>query len=103
MIVPDNIETSYEGPFTVSRLRAERWTSIPRTSGVYRWYFPVSSLETLGITSRCNIDHLNLAQLDDGMIALYFGIANDLAQRVKWHAAQSLRPSAGLGPTSPDT
>jgi len=86
--------THFEGPFSITPLRTRSWADVPTSAGAYRWYFPAECLETLKIAAYCDLDRLNLHQTDDGMVGLYFGIASNLSQRVKWHSAQALRLSA---------
>lgn len=84
----------FEGPFRIDHLRARNWADIPTSAGAYRWYFPLDYLEILGVAAYCDLDRLNLHLTGDEMVGLYFGIASNLSQRVKWHSAQPLKLSA---------
>jgi hypothetical protein len=66
------------------------WSSVPSSPGVYWWYFPPISLERLRIADLCDVAGLRLRLAPDGNVCLYHGMANNLAERVKWHAAQKL-------------
>lgn len=77
-------------PKAVSELRRLGWDSIPSSPGVYWWYFPQQEIKVLGIAELCNLDQLHLRSTSDGKVCLYHGMAKNLSQRIKWHAAQSL-------------
>lgn len=81
-------------PVLVSSLRAERWQTIPVCSGVYRWYFPPDALHKLRIAEFVPVARLQLRTAPNGHVCLYHGMANSLAQRIKWHAAQRLARSS---------
>ncbi len=78
----------------VSQLRAGRWGDVPKSPGVYWWYFPESALERLHIAQWCDLRGLRLRRSAHGLVCLYHGMATSLAQRVEWHAGQPLRPGA---------
>jgi len=88
------ISIQFQGPFSIAALRARGWRDVPANPGAYRWYFPIESLEVLGITTHCDLDQLNLHKTGEGLVSLYFGIATNLSQRVIWHSAQKLKRSA---------
>jgi hypothetical protein len=60
------------------------------TGGVYWWYFPRTALDRFRIAEMCQVSQLCLRFASDGKVCLYHGMANDLAQRMEWHAAQKL-------------
>lgn len=78
----------------VSDLRAARWSSLPGDPGVYWWYFPESALQQFQIAEWCDPASLRLRRSEEGRVCLYHGMATSLCQRIKWHAAQTLRISA---------
>jgi hypothetical protein len=78
----------------VINLRANNWRTVPIGPGVYWWYFPEECLERFRILEFCQVKALNLRWADNGKVCLYHGMASSLAQRTKWHAAQSLRIGA---------
>ena len=61
---------------------------------MYWWYFPRSALDQLGIAERSDGSKLQLRCTPEGKVCLYVGMANNLAERVKWHAAQKLTLNA---------
>ena len=79
---------------SICNLRDGGWKDVPRDPGVYWWYFPASCLDSLRIAEHCDVSSLSLRRTPDGKTCLYHGCASSLRQRVKWHAAQRLRPSA---------
>jgi len=81
-------------PQPVSSLRSHSWSAVPRSPGVYWWYFPASYVDDLGIPKLCDTSRLRLRYARDGRVCLYHGLAKDLRQRIAWHAAQKLLPSA---------
>lgn len=81
-------------PQPLAALRRNRWATIPSTPGVYWWYFPAEQLVHLRIGDLCDLSRLRLRLAADGKVCLYHGLANDLAQRVEWHAAQKLTASS---------
>ena len=78
----------------LSALRAAAWTGIPSSPGVYWWYFPQTALDHLCIAELSDVSKLRLRHAPDGKICLYHGMANNLAERVQWHAAQKLTLSS---------
>ena len=80
----------------VSSLRAAGWSGLPSTPGVYWWYFPRTylALDHFRVTQKCNASLLSLRNMPDGMVCLYHGMANNLTQRIAWHAAQKLTTSS---------
>lgn len=80
-------------PQLLSSLRKSGWSNVPPLPGVYWWYFPPSALYQLRIADLCVVSRLQLRYARDGKVCLYHGMANNLAQRVEWHAAQSLTQS----------
>lgn len=79
-------------PLTALRMRA--WSDLPPSSGVYWWYFPRTALSSLHIADLANVSQLRFRNAADGKVCLYHGMANNLAERVEWHAAQKLTLSA---------
>lgn len=77
-------------PQPLSVLRANRWSGVPSSPGIYWWYFPKAELDRLRIAEFCEVAQLGLRRAPDGKVCLYHGMAKSLAQRVKWHAAQEL-------------
>ncbi len=77
-------------PFPLSILRESNWSLVPSSPGVYWWYFAHSELDRLRVTELCHLTQLRLRVASDGKVCLYHGMANNLAERVKWHAAQKL-------------
>lgn len=77
-------------PQLLSVLRGSDWTGVPSSPGVYWWYFPLTAFERLRIAELCNVAQLRLRRAPDGNVCLYHGMANNLAKRVEWHAAQKL-------------
>ncbi|MEZ5645024.1 MAG: hypothetical protein R3E99_07715 [Burkholderiaceae bacterium] len=61
---------------------------------MYWWYFPRTALDHLRIAERSDVSKLRFRYALDGKVCLYHGMANNLAERVKWHAAQKLTLSA---------
>lgn len=78
----------------LSALRHANWSPIPKSPGVYWWYFPRTALAHLHIAQLCNVDQLHLREAFGGAVCLYHGMASNLADRVKWHAAQKLTPNS---------
>ena len=78
-------------PRPLSILRKNDWSGIPESPGVYWWYFEPTEIHRLGLSKLCNVDHLRLRVSPDGKVCLYTGMANNLAERIKWHAAQKLK------------
>lgn len=77
-------------PQPLSALRAKSWSGIPSSPGVYWWYFPRIELDRLRVAELCDVPRLQLRFAPDGKVCLYHGMANNLAERVEWHAAQKL-------------
>ncbi|HEU4634921.1 MAG TPA: hypothetical protein VFS41_02000 [Edaphobacter sp.] len=77
-------------PVSLSVLRRNGWRGVPSDPGVYWWYFPVANLQHLKINDFCSPSELTLRVAPDGKVCLYHGLANNLAERVRWHAAQKL-------------
>lgn len=78
------------GISSLSALRAAAWFGVPSSPGVYWWYFPPTALDQLGIAELSDVSTLRLRYAPDGKVCLYHGMANNLAERVQWHAAQKL-------------
>lgn len=72
------------------------WSDLPSSPGVYWWYFPRTALDHLRVTELADVSKLRFRYAPDGRVCLYHGMANNLAERVKWHAAQKLTLSALL-------
>ena len=70
--------------------RAKGWSGVPSSLGVYWWYFPRTELDRLRVAELCEVPRLQLRLAPDGKVCLYHGMANNLAERVEWHAAQKL-------------
>jgi hypothetical protein len=77
-------------PQPLSVLREKSWSGVPSSPGVYWWYFPRTELDRFRIAEFCNVVQLRLRISPDGKVCLYHGMANNLAERVEWHAAQNL-------------
>ena len=77
-------------PQPLSTLRAKGWSGVPASPGVYWWYFPLTELDRLRVAELCDLARLQLRLAPDGKVCLYHGMANNLAERVEWHAAQKL-------------
>lgn len=77
-------------PQALSDLRAKAWSGIPTSPGVYWWYFPRTDLDRLRVAEFCDVPQLRLRLAPDKKVCLYHGMANNLAERVEWHAAQKL-------------
>jgi hypothetical protein len=77
-------------PQSLSVLRENGWCGVPSSPGVYWWYFPRTELDRLGIAQSCDVAQLRLRLAPDDKVCLYHGMANNLAERVEWHAAQKL-------------
>lgn len=77
----------------ISDLRRAKWIGIPKSPGVYRWYFPPSELRSLKVSEFTNESGLRLRQAPNNFICLYHGMANNLRERVQWHAEQKLTRS----------
>lgn len=77
-------------PQPLSALRAKGWSGVPSSPGVYWWYFPPTELNRLRVAELCDVARLQLRLAPDGKVCLYHGMANNLAERVEWHAAQKL-------------
>jgi hypothetical protein len=80
-------------PLPLSFLRKNKWAGVPSSPGVYWWYFPLEELKRLRIAEFCDAAQLRFRQAPQSKLCLYHGMANNLAQRVEWHAAQKLTPS----------
>ena len=74
-----------------------RGRDIPKEPGVYRWWFPRDLAEKL-LEPLAGVDTTQISKKEivDGeeYWCLYFGIAKDLRQRIRWHACQKHSPSA---------
>lgn len=81
-------------PQPLVALRATAWSGAPSSPGVYWWYFPHSALDQLHITELSDVSKLRLRYAPDGKVCLYHGMAKNLSERVKWHAAQKLTSSS---------
>lgn len=77
-------------PQPLSVLRAKGWSGVPSSPGVYWWYFLRTELDRLRVAELCDVPRLQLRFATDGKVCLYHGMANNLAERVEWHAAQKL-------------
>lgn len=77
-------------PQPISALREKSWSGVPSSPGVYWWYFPRVELDRLQVAEFCDVYRLQLRLAPDGKVCLYHGMANNLSERVKWHAAQKL-------------
>ncbi len=81
-------------PQLLSTLRVTAWSALPSSPGVYWWYFPRTALDHLRIANLSDVSQLRFRYAPDGKVCLYHGMANNLAERVEWHAAQKLTLSA---------
>ena len=77
-------------PHPLSVLRENGWSGVPSSPGVYWWYFTRTELDRLRVSELCDVARLRLRVAPDGKVCLYHGMANNLAKRIKWHAAQRL-------------
>ena len=77
-------------PQPLSVLRENSWSDVPSSPGVYWWYFAPTELDRLRVSELCDVDQLRLRVAPDGKVCLYHGMANNLAERIEWHAAQKL-------------
>jgi hypothetical protein len=77
-------------PQPLSVLREKGWSGVPSSPGVYWWYFPRTELDRFRIAELCDVAQLRLRIAADEKVCLYHGMANNLAKRVEWHAAQKL-------------
>jgi len=77
-------------PHLLSALRGAAWSDIPSSPGVYWWFFPQTALDQLRIAELADVSMLRFRDSPDGKVCLYHGMANNLAERVAWHAAQKL-------------
>lgn len=85
----------------VGQLRQQLYaggSSVPQNPGVYRWWFPkevahkLLSLLPAGAIQANRIQKLQIEGTEHWL--LYFGIAGNLLQRIKWHACQHHSVSA---------
>lgn len=81
-------------PQLLAALRTAAWSGLPSSPGVYWWYFPITALDHLRIAALSDVSKLRFRYAPDGKVCLYRGMANNLAERVEWHAAQKLTLSA---------
>ena len=73
-----------------------RFISIPKESGIYRWWFPKETAQQL-LSSIHGIETNRICKeviQGEEYWCLYFGIAKDLRQRIRWHACQKHTASA---------
>lgn len=73
-----------------------RFTSIPKEPGIYRWWFPKETAQQL-LSSIHGIETNRICKeviQGEEYWCLYFGIAKDLRQRIRWHACQQHTASA---------
>lgn len=77
-------------PQPLSVLREKGWSGVPSSPGVYWWYFPRAELDRFRIAELCDVAQLRLRITLDGKVCLYHGMANNISERVRWHAAQKL-------------
>ena len=73
-----------------------RFTSIPQEPGIYRWWFPKETAQQL-LSSIHGIETNRICKeviQGEEYWCLYFGIAKDLRQRIRWHACQKHTASA---------
>lgn len=73
-----------------------RFTSIPKEPGIYRWWFPKETAQQL-LSSIHGIETNRIRKeviQGEEYWCLYFGIAKDLRQRIRWHACQKHTASA---------
>lgn len=72
------------------------FTNIPKESGIYRWWFPKETAQQL-LSSIHGIETNRICKeviQGEEYWCLYFGIAKDLHQRIRWHACQKHTVSA---------
>ena len=74
-----------------------KFLSVAKEPGVYRWWFPRDLAEKL-LEPLAGVDTTQISKKEivDGeeYWCLYFGIAKDLRQRIRWHACQKHSLSA---------
>ena len=78
----------------ISELRKAKWFGTPECPGVYRWYFPPDAVNELRISEFTFQTSLHLMRAPNDFVCLYHGMANNLRERVQWHADQKLTRSA---------
>jgi hypothetical protein len=88
------LKKELSGQYLVSELRNSKWSKVPEIPGFYTWYFAPKVAKELLKNLDLDSEKLLLHSLKSGHIALYCGIANNLKERLDWHSAQSLKPSA---------
>ena len=79
--------------YSIEHLRESNWRRVPVGPGVYWWYFAAPHLKSLGIAQHSIPEGLRLRRAN-GKVSLYVGFAENLRQRIEWHAAQHLSQSA---------
>ncbi len=77
-------------PQPLSVLRENGWSDVPSAPGIYWWYFTRTELDRLRVSELSDVANLRLRVAPDGKVCLYHGMANNLAERIEWHAAQRL-------------
>lgn len=74
-----------------------KFLSVAKEPGVYRWWFPRDLAEKL-LEPLAGVDTTQISKKEivDGeeYWCLYFGIAKDLRERIRWHACLKHSPSA---------
>jgi hypothetical protein len=80
-------------PRLLADLRVSAWSNLPSSPGVYWWYFPRSALDQLRIAELSDVSSLRFRNAPDGKICLYHGMANNLRERVAWHAGSGRSPA----------
>lgn len=78
---------------SVRDLRRSGWDLIPTSPGVYCWFFPTTELDNLMVSQFTKIEDLRIFSARNGFKCLYHGLANNLRQRIEWHADQELTKS----------
>jgi len=81
----------------VSNLRNEKFKSVEKKPGVYRWWFKKDAAFMLVKSMQMWLpdqDRFLIRTIGgETYVALYFGISKDMRGRIKWHASQKHTPS----------
>ena len=81
---------------SVKELRDEKFAAVCTQSGIYKWWFRESAIDSL-LKPLGNVNNKQLLHKKvkgEVFYALYFGIANNCRERAAWHIAQHHTPSS---------
>ncbi len=81
---------------SVKELREEKYASVCKRSGIYKWWFRGTAIDSL-LTPLGNVNKEQLLHKkinNVGYYALYFGIAKSCRERLAWHIGQHHNPSS---------